>query len=655
MRGPTDPRPPNGSVLKFPLTGVAQMAERAVHFGIETQTELSPDQIRAQLQRVLASDLFLNAQRPSQFLRFIVESTLAGNDRQIKEYLLGVEVFGRPVAYDPKDDPVVRIEAGRLRKKLADYYAGPGANDPVVIDVPRGGYVPAFRQKPREADLAVASSRTQKSGQPGRSFLGKAAAVTLAAALILAGLYFVRFRHPSLGTPTSIAVLPFLNLTAEPAQAYLTDGIAEELTTGLAQFKGLRVVAATSAFQFRGKAEDVRKIGRALNAEALLEGSISELQGKLRIDAQLIDARNGFHLWSKGYDIQPADLAASEQDILRETAQALRIPNTANLRPLKRDTENSEAHVLYLHGRYLWNTRQLPDMLESIRLFERAIKDDPNYALAYAGLADTYTVMTINTQMSPAEGVPRAKVALQRALELDPNLARAYATEGLLESQCEWNWQEAERHFSKAIELDPNYAPAHHWAGLNYMELDQFAKADAEFRRAQVLDPLSPMITEGLAENFYNARRFDDAISTVLNMPDQKVGWIILANSYIFKSQYQKALQIPNIANPTDFNGFLERSVAVARSGDRAVGLKILAGLERNKHNPGASGNYFPPAYLAWAYAMVGEKERSLTLLETAYQQHDPALANLKVDPGFDILRDDPRFTDLLTKVGFNK
>ncbi|HEY1659160.1 MAG TPA: hypothetical protein VGG14_12485 [Candidatus Sulfotelmatobacter sp.] len=631
---------------------MSHLQNHATSSGVEAFSGVSAESIRAQLGTILASSIFLNAQRPTQFLRFIVEITLAGNERQIKEYLLGVEVFGRPESYDPKDDPVVRIEAGRLRKKLAEYYSGPGLTDSVVIDVPRGGYVPVFRAK--TSGLEIVSRREEDASRPKSSALGKAAVIIIATVLFLAATYVVRFRHSSLGTPISIAVLPFLNLNANPTEAYLSDGVAEELTTDLAQLKGLRVVAATSAFQFRGKAEDVRKIGQALNAQALLEGSIRQSQGALRIDAQLIDTRNGFHIWSKGYDVQLADLQASEQDIVEQAARTLQIPVSAKPHPAKSDTDNPEAHVLYLHGRYLWNTRQMPDMEESIRLFERALTDDPNYALAYAGLADSYTVMTINTQMSPAEAVPRAQAALQRALELDPNLARAHATLGLLESQCEWKWRDAEQEFRKAIELDPNYAPAHHWAALNYMELGDFADADAEFRRAEVLDPLSPMITEGLAENFHDAHRFDDAISTVLNMPDQRVGWVILAQSYVFKGEYREALKIPKVANPDDLEGLVIRAAALARSGDRAAALKILAGIEQNPQNTGPTHGYIPPGYLAWAYAMVGEKEKSFALLDKAYKQRDPALANLKVGPGFDILRGDPRFTVLLHKVGFD-
>jgi adenylate cyclase len=168
-----------------------------------------------------------------------------------------------------------------------------------------------------------------------------------------------------------------------------------------------------------------------------------------------------------------------------------------------------------------------------------------------------------------------------------------------------------------------------------------------------VLDPLSPMITEGLAENFHDAHRYDDAISTVLNMPDQKLGRVILAQSYIFKGEYQEALKMPKVADPDDLNGFIVKAAALARSGDRPAALKILAGIERSQ-TAGSTHCYIPPGYLAWAYSMVGEKEKAFAYLAKAYQQHDPALANLKVDPAFDSLRDDPRFNDLLKKVGFS-
>lgn len=634
---------------------------------LQNRAEVLPETVRQQLRLILASALFRNAQRPSQFLRFVVESAITREEHRLKEYVIGVEAFDRPANYDPKTDPIVRIEAGRLRKKLAEYYTGPGAGDPVIIDLPKGAYVPVFRpgsssqgtdlkaQPEAYADLpkpANSQAALSNQGTLGRN-IAAAVIFCLAVAALASAFYF---RVHGRNTPTSIAVLPFLDLRSEDPSKdhtglYLSDGVAEELTTDLAQLKGLRVVAATSAFQFRGKSEDVRKIGQALNAETLLEGSISRSASGLRIDAQLIDTRTGYHLWSSAYDVHGGDLLSSEQDIVQATARVLRLP-LSSVRTMKRDTESAEAHDLYLHGRYLWNTRQLPDMVASLKLFERAIQDDPNYALAYAGLADTYTVMTVNSQMPPAQALPPAKAALQRALELDPSLARAHATLGLLKSQCEWDWHGAEQEFRKATELQPNYAPAHHWAALDYMETGQFAAADSEFRQAQVLDPLSPMISEGLAENFYDQRRYDDAISTVLHMPNPKVGWIVLAYSYVLKGMYEDALRLPEVVAPVDLNGRLVKAATLVRSGDRAGGLKILENMEQDQRNPGAGHDYIPPGVLGYGYAMAGEKERAFVWLEKAYEVHDPALANLKVDPGFDILRGDPRYLDLLHKVG---
>jgi len=444
-----------------------------------------------------------------------------------------------------------------------------------------------------------------------------------------------------------------LNLSSGSAGDYLSAGIAEELTTGLAQLNGLRVVAATSALQFRGKSEDVRKIGQALNAQALLEGSIRQSGDGLRINAQLIDARNGYYLWSKAYDTRAADLLASEQDIVEQAARVLRVPATSSLRGMRLDTENPEAHDLYLQGRYLWSKRDLADMQESARLFERATKADANYALAYAGLADAYTVMAVNGQMSPAEAVPRAKAALLRALEIDPNLAQAHATLGLLRSQCEWDWRGGEQEFRRAIELEPNYAEAHHWAGLGHMYMGEFDAAEAEFRRAQVLDPLSLMNTEGLEENFYYLRRYDDAIATGLEIPDHSIGWVTVASAYIFKGMYEDAQRVANQSAP---EGDIERSIFTAEvtalSGNRAGGLKILDELDRKTQHSGVSRRYLSPAYLGYAYASVGEKERAFAWLEKAYQEHDPPLAELKVTPEVDNLRSDPRYIQLLKKVG---
>ena len=615
-------------------------------------------EVEAELARILASPIFRKAPRHSRFLSFVVQRMLEGRAESVKEYVIGLEVFERAADYDPGSDPIVRAEARRLRSRLSEYYAGPGMNDAIIIDLPKGGYAPVFRERtamavPADGILETVEAGGVQSARGKKRSLRRAAAggLILICAIALASVLYVRVRGRTAGTAASIAVLPFLNLNAGAAGEYLSDGIAEELTTGLAQLEGLRVVAATSAFQFRGKSEDVRKIGQALDAGALLEGSISQSDEGLRINVQLINTRNGYHLWSKAYDTRAADLLASEREIVEETAQALRVPVPGSFRSTRLDTKNPEAHDLYLQGRYLWSKRDLADMQESAGLFERATKDDPNYALAYTGLADAYTVMAVNAQMSPREALPRAKAALQRALAIDPNLAQAHATLGLLKFTCEWDWRGGEQEFRRAIELQPNYAEAHHWAGLDYMAMGKFDRAEAEFRRAQVLDPLSLMNSEGLEENFYYARRYDDAIATGLGIPGHSIGWTILASAYMFKGMYGEAMQITNRSTAEGDPERLWNAAEVeALSGNRAGWIKILEELERE--NQTSSKRYVSPADFGFAYAVVGEKERAFAWLEKAYQQHDPALTSLKVNPEADGLRGDARCVELLKKMG---
>ena len=634
---------------------------------VEDRSSIRSQDVEAELARILASPIFRNAPRHSRFLSFVVQRVLEGRADSIKEYVIGLEVFERPADYDPGSDPIVRAEARRLRSRLSEYYAGPGMNDAIVIDLPKGGYAPVFHPRTAVAageevvaEPAVRETAEAEAAQPARKENPSlrqwaAAGLILICAIALASVVYVRVRGRSASASASIAVLPFLNLNGGAGGEYLSDGIAEELTTGLAQFEGLRVVAATSAFQFRGKSEDVRKIGQALDAAALLEGSVSQSGEGLRINVQLINTRNGYHLWSKAYDTRAADLLASEREIVEETAHALRVPVPGSFRSVRLDTKNPEAHDLYLQGRYLWSKRDVANMQESARLFERATQADPNYALAYAGVADAYAVMATNAQMSPAEALPRAKAALQRALAIDPNLAQAHATLGLLKSQCEWDWRGAEREFRRAIELQPNYAEAHHWAGLDYMFMGKFDAAETEFRRAQVLDPLSLMNSEALEENFYYARRYDDAIATGLGIPGQYLGWGTLASAYMFKGMYGQAMQVTNRSTAEeDLLRLLVTAKVTALSGNRAGGLKILEELERNSQNSSGSKSYVSPTYLGWAFAVVGDKERAFAWLEKAYQQHDPALTPLKVNPEVDSLRSDPRYTQLLKKMGLD-
>ncbi|HLW78666.1 MAG TPA: hypothetical protein VKU44_03615, partial [Terriglobia bacterium] len=386
-----------------------------------------------------------------------VKTVLAGDAERIKEYLVGVEVFGRDGSYDPRIDPVVRVEAGRLRTRLAEYYRTEGQDDPVRIDLPKGTYVPDFRTREQPPAAGVLTDESalpagesagelasERPLQPFWGFSARAWALLAGGLLVVLvlGTWAAIRRNPPHAAPTSIAVLPFLNLSAAPENEYLSDGLSEELTTSLAELKGLRVVARTSAFEFRGKGEDVRKIGEQLNVGAVLEGSVSKQGDRLRVTAQLISAADGYHLWSGGYDGQESDLFAIQENIVRETARALRMsipPGPERALPSRR-TENPEAHDLYLQGRYFLGKGDRESVERSVPLFESAIRKDPGFAWAHSGLADAYSILAAHNYMMPAEAVPRATAAARRALELDPASAEAHTSLALVKV-LGWDWR----------------------------------------------------------------------------------------------------------------------------------------------------------------------------------------------------------------------
>lgn len=450
--------------------------------------------------------------------------------------------------------------------------------------------------------------------------------------------------------PASVAVLPFLNLGGDSTKDYISDGLTEELTTALAEVPELRVVARTSAFQFRGKGGDVRQIGKELGVGAVLEGSISRSENKFHITAQLVSTQNGYHLWSSTYDGRLGQMYSIQDEIVSQTAHALgTVANPRRASQAHAQTESPEAHDLYLEGRYYWNKRDLPDMQRSIELFEAAIQKDPNFALAYAGLADTYVVMGGNSQKPLVETVPRAKAALTRALDLDPKLGEAYAAKALLDSEASGKRRGLEADLRKAVELSPGYASAHHWLGMILSGQGRFEEADAELRKAQVLDPLSAMITEGVAENFYHWRRYDETIEQVervrkmgSTIADPIMGW-----AYLEKGMHAQAIEVFSALAQADRTGLSLTNLAIAYA---AAGRKMEARRLLGEANTLGLG-YVPPYLVALAYVNLGEKEAAFRWLQRAYQENDPMLGGMKVDPMLDSIRSDQRYAELLRKA----
>jgi TolB-like protein/DNA-binding winged helix-turn-helix (wHTH) protein len=549
-----------------------------------------------------------------------------------------------------------------LRKALAD-----GSDCTKYIEtVPRHGYrfVAEVEERcerenglgidPHPVELRSDLDKPDKGRAAGARRWWRGLAMATAALFAVAAVFLYRSRISSAHQEHSIAVLPFLNLSPERSNQYLSDGISEELTTRLAQIPGLKVAARTSAFQFQSKPQNIREIGRQLNVHAVLEGSLARSQDRLHVTAQLISSRSGYHLWSATYDRQADQLFEVQEEIVRQVAKALKTPLSAaqQARLGKRDTLNAEAHDLYLQGRYLWNQRSRGSKLEqSIILFERAIDRDPQYALAYAGLADAYAVAAVNN--SAAAFAAGAKIAATTALSLDGTLAEPHATLGLIESQVEWKFAKAEREFQRALELDPSNAPAHHWRGLNLTILERFDDAEAEFRKAQLLDPTALMITDGLAENFYYSRRFDDAISQAQGMlqvdPGMPAAKIVLCLAYLEKKMYAECLKVAEDFTSEPGMSEIKRLVvaqAYAGTGKMQAAREMASELENSS---------VARSSLAGLYATLNDRNRAFHFLEEAYTRHDPHLAYLKLDPYYESLRADSRYVALLREVGLSQ
>ncbi len=469
----------------------------------------------------------------------------------------------------------------------------------------------------------------------------------------------------SAAPPRSVSVLPFEDLgvsSAEPEKQYIASGLTQELTAELARLRELKVIVGRLVSQPSSgpvatpAALDPKSVGRSLNVESLLRGSVRRSGEQYRIAVQLISSRDGREVWSSVYTADVSDIPSVEEQIVRHTADALHVPWSASIDEqwARRRVENPEAHELYLQAKYLWSTRKSDALKQSVVLLRQAIAKDPSYARAYAGLADSYAVMAANQLMPVATGVPLARDAAAKALQLDPTLAEPHATLGLLKSRFDWDFAGAEEEFRRSLALNPGYATAHHWAGLNLIVMGQFEAANAELRKAQELDPLSPMISASLFENYYYWHRFDDALQTIRALQARDpiafehagFSWAFI-NVYLAKGMYPEAEAISRQlvdGEPSD-NNFLELARSQAREGNRAEAHSTLDRIERK---PLSSVSL---TQLARVHVALGETDAAITLLQRAYQEHNPDVAIMKYDPAYAPLADDPRFQQLVQSV----
>jgi len=454
----------------------------------------------------------------------------------------------------------------------------------------------------------------------------------------------------------SIAVLPLENLSGDPEQEYFADGMTEALITDLSKIGALKVISRTSAMRYKGSDKPLPDIARELGVDAVVEGSVLRVEDRVRITAQLIEAATDQHLWAESYERDLRDVLALQSEVARTIAKEIQITLTpqeearlASARPV-----DPEAYETYLLGRSYWNKHGEEDQKKAVEYFERAIDQDPDYATAYSGLADAYTMLGFWGIIPPAEAIPKARAAVQRALELDDTLAEAHTPLGLIKFHFDWEWSAAEAEFRRALELNPSYALAHDWYAVYLAAVGRLDEALAEMERAKELDPLSVRINSALAFQFRLSRQYDRSIEQAQKTLEMDPGhWLAqeaLATAYrakgldeqVVHEAYRKQYVLAGDSERVEAmdRGYAESGPqgAVCEAAEMLVARSKL--------------RYVSSRDIALSYVFCGKKDEAFYWLERAYGERDPSLPLLG-DPAWDPIRSDPRFQDLLRRMNF--
>jgi TolB-like protein/DNA-binding winged helix-turn-helix (wHTH) protein/Tfp pilus assembly protein PilF len=568
---------------------------------------------------------------------FVNEATLAQNILTLRK-ALGKQASG--------EDYI-----GTVPKRGYRFEAPVTENGPAAPAVWPGGFAPRPPSTPRAAPLSR------------HAVLYLSVAVVVAIAISAA--YLVRLRRvpaaasiPSMKIQ-SIAVLSLTNLSGDPSQDYLADGITEAITTDLAKFHSLRVVSRTSAMQYNGRKKPLPEIARELHVDAIVEGGMMHSGAHVRITAQLIQAANDRQIWAESYERDLRDLLALQNDVARDIAEHVQAQITAQdrqrlstARPL-----NPAAHEEYVKGRFFWNKRTENGYLDAIDHFLRAIQIDPEYPEPYAGLADSYALLGSlgGASLPRRDAMNNARSIARKALELDPTLAEAHTSLAFVLMHYDWDFTAAEREFLRAIDLNPNYATAHQWYAVNLAVSGRMDAALAELRHAQELDPLSLIISTDIGEFLYYSHRYEDAtaqLQATLKMdPNFLLAHFNLVTVYLCQQKYAEAAAHAHKAlelAPGSLWAQVLLGVTYAQSGQRDKAQKVMASIQHSPHSKDAA------IYSAMIATYLGDKDAAFHWLQVARDERSGSLILMKSDPYWDPLRSDPRFVSLLHDVGLD-
>jgi serine/threonine-protein kinase len=514
----------------------------------------------------------------------------------------------------------------------------------------------AVESKPIAATALTAqlSSTPPLAQPPGRPRPLRWIAAGFLVALLIAGLLFWRLRSRPTDTIDAVAILPLASETADAEVEYLGQGITESLIRSLSRVHALKVRPFTSVASYKQRPGDVRAIGRALGVDALVVGEISRRGRNLTVNVELIDARDNSLIWADRYDTPFGDILTVQVKIAKEIIEKLKLHLTGEEQNqlAKRYTENTEAYQLYLLGRYHWNLRSPEAVKRAIDYFEQAISKDPNFALAYAGLADCYDVLVVYGLQPPSMFYPKAKGYALTALRLDESLAEAHTSLASVLTYFDWDWPEAEKHYLRALELNPHYVTARHRYSRYLSWLGRHEEAVDEARRARGLDPFSLQINTALAFALYHARRYGEAevqarhvlrMDPTYPLANAVIGWCNEATD-----KYREAAEVFQTLIKSDRLFLAALAEVYARWGKVKEARQALAEMEEIRKT-----RYFPLSQIALVYAVLGDKDRAFTLLDRACDDRDNALTLLKIQSSWDGVRSDPRFAQLLVRLHF--
>ncbi len=610
------------------------------------------DGIREELARVLESETFRGAECLRAFLRYVVEEVILGRTAEIKEYTVGLEVYGRGAAFDPRQDSIVRTEARKLRSRLATYYESEGRNNPLRIEIPKGGYVPAFQANESLQQIAPASSPV--SGAHTRRAAALAAAIVLLLGSVVLVFRYRSAEHSGSVDPRSVAVLRFANPGDDKDDEIFIEGLTGQVVDSLARVPGLRVVARSSSLRYRSGSADIRNIGKDLRVGTVVEGSVRRSGGRLQVSAALEDTTTGYQLWSASYDRNLSEALAIQQEISDAIIHTLGlqlagkgiVTGESGAGP----AVNPDAYKDYLEGHYFCDRNTPESIKTALAYFKRAIAKGPNYALAYSALAGCYVKLSRETAVPLSDVVPKIRAAASRALQLNNTLGEPHLDLAIAFTY-DFDWPSAQREFFSALNLEPGSVAVHHAYSGYLAKMGRLEEALAEHRICLDLDPISPSPADWVARSLYHQRRYDDAIAGFQNALALNVNYGPahqgLGMAYFAKEMYSQGLQETILARQLmegDTLTSAQLGYGYSISGRSADARRLLAEL-LERYDRGT----VPAIAVAYIYIGLRDSDNAFKWLRKAADEHSQLY--LLADPLYDPLRSDSRFAELLEQM----